>query len=119
MRASRPVLREAGGETPPAYDAAAFHCAPSMSGSPLKSRRSSSPTTTAPVLDPGAGGPRPASYGPMRETTGPGADRPAGGRLCLRARPQGSQPIAHLAGFKGVLQVDGYAGYRALAERAT
>ena len=26
-----------------------------------------------------------------------------------------SQPIAHLAGFKGVLQVDGYAGYRALA----
>ena len=28
-----------------------------------------------------------------------------------------SQPIAHLAGFKGVLQVDGYAGYRALAEK--
>ena len=28
-----------------------------------------------------------------------------------------SQPIAHLAGFKGVLQVDGYAGYRAIAEK--
>lgn len=27
------------------------------------------------------------------------------------------QPIAHLAGFSGVLQVHGYSGYRALAER--
>jgi len=27
------------------------------------------------------------------------------------------RPIAHLAGFTGILQVDGYAGYRALAER--
>ena len=27
------------------------------------------------------------------------------------------RPIAHLAGFKGILQVDGYAGYRKLAER--
>jgi hypothetical protein len=27
------------------------------------------------------------------------------------------RPIAHLAGFKGVLQVDGYDGYRVLAER--
>ena len=27
-----------------------------------------------------------------------------------------SRPIAHLAGFQGVLQVDGYAGYRALAD---
>jgi transposase len=27
------------------------------------------------------------------------------------------QPIAHLAGFKGILQVDGYAGYRPLAEK--
>jgi hypothetical protein len=26
------------------------------------------------------------------------------------------RPIAHLEGFKGVLQVDGYAGYRKLAE---
>jgi transposase len=26
------------------------------------------------------------------------------------------RPIAHLAGFKGILQVDGYGGYRALAE---
>ena len=27
------------------------------------------------------------------------------------------RPIAHLAGFKGILQVDGYSGYRVLAER--
>ncbi len=27
------------------------------------------------------------------------------------------RPIAHLAGFKGILQVDGYGGYRVLAER--
>src|SRR4051794_38697867 len=31
------------------------------------------------------------------------------------ARPR--QPIAHLSGFSGVLQVDGYAGYRPLAKR--
>jgi hypothetical protein len=45
------------------------------------------------------------------------------GALLLRASP-GPTPIAgkiiavtHLDGFKGVLQVDGYAGYRRLAER--
>ena len=27
------------------------------------------------------------------------------------------RPITHLEGFKGILQVDGYAGYRKLAER--
>ncbi len=27
------------------------------------------------------------------------------------------RPVTHLAGFKGILQVDGYAGYRVLAER--
>ena len=26
------------------------------------------------------------------------------------------RPITHLAGFKGILQVDGYGGYRVLAE---
>ena len=29
------------------------------------------------------------------------------------------RPLAHLKGVRGVLQVDGYAGHRALAERAT
>jgi transposase len=27
------------------------------------------------------------------------------------------RPIAHLEGFKGILQVDGYAGYRKLSDR--
>ncbi len=42
-------------------------------------------------------------------------------RIEARSRPHDgeseSQPIAYLSGFKGVLQVDGYAGYRALAEK--
>jgi hypothetical protein len=29
---------------------------------------------------------------------------------------KGSRPIAHIAGFTGILQVDGYAGCRALAK---
>ncbi|TWT12551.1 transposase [Reyranella sp. CPCC 100927] len=33
--------------------------------------------------------------------------------------PSTARPRAHLAGFKGTLQVDGYAGYRALAETGT
>ena len=40
-----------------------------------------------------------------------------GGRLCLSTDRTASQPIAHLSGFRGVLQVDGYAGYRALAQK--
>jgi hypothetical protein len=32
-----------------------------------------------------------------------------------RERP--SRPITHLAGFAGVLQVDGYGGYRVLADK--
>jgi len=48
------------------------------------------------MIAPGATAIRPAAYAPDRK-----ADR----------------PIAHLAGFKGILQVDGYAGYRVLAER--
>ena len=29
------------------------------------------------------------------------------------------RPISHLVGFKGILQVDGYGGYRVLAERGS
>ena len=38
--------------------------------------------------------------------------RSAGRRVCKADRP-----ITHLAGFKGILQVDGYAGYGKLVER--
>src|SRR3981081_2696515 len=46
-----------------------------------------------------------------------GRHRPAHCGLCLRAGPQGGAAIAHLAGFRGVLQVDGYGGYKVLAEQ--
>jgi transposase len=45
-----------------------------------------------------------------------GTDPPAVAYVYAPDR-KGSQPIAHLSGFKGVLQVDGYAGYRALADK--
>jgi hypothetical protein len=53
----------------------------------------------------------------MRATIGRGwgADPPAVAYVYAPDCKE-SQPIAHLAGFTGVLQVDGYAGYRALAE---
>ena len=43
--------------------------------------------------------------------------RSADRRLRLCANRKSEQPLAHLAGFTGVLQVDGYAGYRALAQK--
>lgn len=42
---------------------------------------------------------------------------PPGGAYVYAPDRKPERPITHLAGFKGVLQVDGYAGYRALAER--
>jgi len=50
-------------------------------------------------------------------------DRPRGGSdppavaFVYAPNRKADQPIAYLADFKGVLQVDGYAGYRALAEK--
>ncbi len=54
----------------------------------------------------------------MPETTGPGAetDPPSVAYLYAPDR-KAEQPIRHLAGFVGVLQVAGYAGYRTLAEK--
>jgi transposase len=68
--------------------------------------------TTAPVLDPGRGRTKTGQLWAYARDERPwgGSDPPA------VADRKASQPIAHLAGFKGVLQVDGYAGYRALAE---
>ncbi len=81
--------------------------------------RSSSPTRPRRRCSiPGAAGRRPASSGPTRATTGPGAapTRPASPTSTRpTARPSGR--CAHLAGFEGMLQVDGYAGYKVLAER--
>jgi Transposase IS66 family len=61
--------------------------------------------TTAPVLDPGRG----------RTKTG---QLWASTRVAYIYAPdrKATQPLAHLSGFAGILQVDGYAGYRTLAK---
>ncbi len=48
-----------------------------------------------------------------------GRRRSAGRRLSLCPGSRADRPIVHLPGFKGILQVDGYAGYAKLAERGT
>src|SRR6202021_1082903 len=74
--------------------------------------------TTAPVLDPGRGRTKTGQLWAYARDDRPwrGADPPGVVYLYAPDR-KAERPIAHLAGFKGVLQVDGYAGYRVLAER--
>jgi len=68
------------------------------------------------VLDPGRGRTKIGQLWAYARDDRPwgGTDPPAIAYVYAPDRTA-SQPIAHLAGFKGVLQVDGYAGYRALA----
>jgi hypothetical protein len=74
--------------------------------------------TTAPVLDPGRGCTKTASFGPTPPTTGHGAAVIHWASFTSNAPYRKSErPITHLEGFKGILQVDGYAGYRKLADR--
>src|SRR5271170_1401338 len=74
--------------------------------------------TTAPVLDPGRGRTKTGQLWAYARDDRPwgGADPPGVAYVYAPDR-KAERPAAHLAGFKGVLQVDGYAGYRALAER--
>jgi len=74
--------------------------------------------TTAPVLDPGRGRTKTGQLWAYARDDGPwgGSDPPAVAYVYAPNR-KSEQPIAHLAGFRGVLQVDGYAGYRALADK--
>jgi transposase len=74
--------------------------------------------TTAPVLDPGRGRTKTGQLWAYARDDRPfgGADPPIAVYVYAQNR-KSEQPIAHLAGFCGVLQVDGYAGYRALAEK--
>lgn len=73
--------------------------------------------TTAPVLDPGRGRTKTGQLWAYarddRPWNGPGP--PAVAYVYAPDR-KAERPVAHLAGFRGVLQVDGYAGYRALAD---
>src|SRR5580692_6284238 len=69
--------------------------------------------TTAPVLDPGRGRTKTGQLWAYARDDRPwgGSDPPAVAYVYAPDRTA-AQPIAHLSGFKGVLQVDGYAGYR-------
>jgi len=74
--------------------------------------------TTVPVLDPGRGRTKTGQLWAYAADDRPwrGADPPAVAYVYAPDR-KAERPIAHLDGFKGILQVDGYAGYPKLAER--
>jgi transposase len=74
--------------------------------------------TTAPVLDPGRGRTKTGQLFAYARDDRPwdGTDPPGVAYVYAPDR-KAAQPIAHLAGFRGILQVDGYAGYKALAQR--
>ena len=73
--------------------------------------------TTAPVLDPGRGRTKTGQLWAYARDDRPwdGRAPPAVAYLYAPDR-KATRPIAHLGGFRGILQVDGYSGYRALAE---
>jgi transposase len=74
--------------------------------------------TTAPVLDPGRGRTKTGQLWAYARDDRPwrGPDPPGVANVYAPDR-KAERPVAHLAGFRGVLQVDGYGGYRVLAER--
>ena len=74
--------------------------------------------TTAPVLDPGRGRTKIGQLWAYARDDRPwGGSDPPGVAYIYAPDRKAERPITHLAGFKGILQVDGYGGYRALAER--
>lgn len=74
--------------------------------------------TTAPVLDPGRGRTKIGQLWAYARDDRPwGGSDPPGVAYVYAPDRKAERPITHLAGFKGILQVDGYGGYRALAER--
>src|SRR5664279_4924572 len=74
--------------------------------------------TTAPVLDPGRGRTKTGQLWAYAADDRPwGGSDPPGVAYVYAPDRKAERPIAHLEGFKGILQVDGYAGYRKLANR--
>jgi transposase len=74
--------------------------------------------TTAPVLDPGRGRTKTGQlFAYARDDRPWGGTDPPGVAYIYAPDRKAEQPMRHLAGFVGVLQVDGYAGYKVLAER--
>lgn len=74
--------------------------------------------TTAPVLDPGRGRTKTGQlFAYARDDRPWGGSDPPGVAYLYAPDRKGETIASHLKGFVGVLQVDGYAGYRALAEK--
>jgi transposase len=74
--------------------------------------------TTAPVLDPGRGRTKTGQlWAYARDDRSWGGTDPPGVAYVYAPDRKAQRPITHLAGFTGILQVDGYAGYRTMAER--
>ncbi len=74
--------------------------------------------TTAPVLDPGRGKTKTGQLWAYARDDRPwqGNDPPGVAYVYAPDR-KAERPMTHLDGFTGVLQVDGYSGYRPLAEK--
>jgi transposase len=74
--------------------------------------------TTAPVLDPGRGRTKTGQLWAYARDDRPwGGTDPPGVAYVYAPDRTAERPIAHLAGFRGVLQGDGYEGYKVLARR--
>ena len=74
--------------------------------------------TTAPVLDPGRGRTKTGQlFAYARDDRPWGGSDPPGVAYVYAADRKAERPIAHLNGFTGILQVDGYGGYKVLARR--
>ncbi len=74
--------------------------------------------TTCPVLDPGRGTTKTGQlFAYVRDDRPWSGDDPPGVAYVYAPDRKAERPIAHLAGFRGILQVDGYAGYKVLAEK--
>lgn len=74
--------------------------------------------TTAPVLDPGRGRTKTGQlFAYARDDRPWGGTDPPGVAYVYAPDRKAERPIAHLDGFTGILQVDGYGGYKVLARQ--
>lgn len=74
--------------------------------------------TTLPVLDPGRGRTKTGQLWAYAADDPPwDGSEPPGVAYVYAPDRKAERPIAHLDSFRGILQVDGHAGYRRLAER--
>ena len=75
--------------------------------------------TTAPVLDPGRGKTKTGQLWAYARDDRPWqGSGPPGVAYVYAPDRKAERPIAHLSGFTGILQVDGYGGYRVLADKS-